>query len=107
MEIGREYTAKLFDLAERGTLALEKLAEEPTIEISGGPPECPHCGRLNPQVVILDNAGSGPLGDFVLHAHCGHCNGTFFGMVTGWTMFQNQQELNDAMEGAGENGKNG
>lgn len=104
METGREQL--LMELAERATKALEKLAEDPAIEISGGPPVCPNCGKVNPTILMTDNGGTGPLGDFVLKAHCMHCNSNFFGMVTGWTMFNTAEELTEVMEGAG-NGTNG
>jgi hypothetical protein len=95
---------RIEELLVRGVNALEKLAVDPTVEISGAPPICPHCQTVNPKIAVRDNPGTGQMGDQVVHATCLHCNMTFFAMATGWVSFRDEGELIEATHEGRENG---
>lgn len=69
---------------ERGISALESLAQDPVIEIETKPPACPHCNRMNPMVRVQESESQGELGDFVIRAHCLHCNEVFYALPAQW-----------------------
>lgn len=81
---------------ERIAVANERLielaTEERAIDDQPGPPYCPHCAVLNPEVVTQGGARGGPLADFILVARCENCGGTLYGRPNGWDMFQSPQE---------------
>jgi len=79
-------------LMERGVKALEKLAEDPVIQIEGGPPVCPHCNTLNPQVSVHENDGEGPLALFLLDPKCENCGKTFYAVPLEWAIFEAREE---------------
>lgn len=84
---------------------IEKLASDPEIEIEAGPALCPHCGKHNPVVTILNTEGSGNLEDWILLAECHECHHSFYGLVESWSMFQSPQALEHELnERAGNNG---
>jgi len=68
-------------LLRRGVEALEKLAaeEEPMeIRLETKPPVCPHCDQINPTVRVEEISATGPLVEYVVQAHCTHCNQVFY-----------------------------
>lgn len=83
------------NLIQRGIVALERNAEatekmlaiaeqEQLVMTEPGPPVCPHCGKLDPEITQLEADGSGPLGHFVVVAECHHCNRTFYAIPIGF-----------------------
>jgi transposase-like protein len=92
-------------VSERVATALERLAdsnqaivdmanEERQANYQGGPPYCPHCGRMNPRVT--SKGGSGLMADFVLVGICEHCQEVLYGVPEGWQVFRSQEELKEA-----------
>lgn len=88
----------VLDLLERGVVALEKLGEDPVIQVETGPPVCPHCERMNPKVRIEESEGSGPLAEIVYEFHCTHCNKVFYGIPLQWSMCRDLQEAKIVVE---------
>lgn len=88
---------RLEALLERGVAALENLAEDPEIMMETGPPVCPHCKKMNPNVRIHAVEGTGSLGEFVMQAHCLHCNNVFFGVPIQWDCLTDIREVREAI----------
>ncbi len=76
---------RLLELAEKGVEALERLAQDPVIEIEAAPPICPHCGKFNPNVSV-DEGTDGPIADCVIPVTCGDCGQSFYAMPITWHM---------------------
>jgi hypothetical protein len=79
------------ELLERGVAAIERLAQDPVIEMQTGPPVCPHCGAMNPTVKVDDQAGEGLLGDFVIRAQC-QCGEVFYAIPVQWDNVGSMEE---------------
>lgn len=73
-----EVASKTEELLERMTVAIERMAEDPVIQMETGPPVCPHCERMNPVIRVEESGGVGLMAEFVIKARCQHCNGTFY-----------------------------
>ena len=79
--------------------SLEKLAETPILETEGGPPICPHCLALNPEISIAEaDESRGPLGLFCLDAKCCNCNQTMFAVPIEWAIFKNVTDAQSELE---------
>jgi phage FluMu protein Com len=72
------------ELLERMAVALEALAQDPVIHVETLPPVCPHCETMNPLVRVEESAAQGKLAEFVIQAHCTHCNKVFYAMPVQW-----------------------
>jgi len=81
-------------LAASNERIVEMADEERQANYEGGPPFCPHCGMLNPDVSA--SRGSGPMADFVLAATCGSCHKVFYGVPEGWQVFKTRDEFERA-----------
>lgn len=84
-------------LIERGVAALEKLAEDPQIEIEAGPPICPHCNTFNPEVATRDEEMSGPLHEFLLVVTCLNCHNRFYAIPLTWHCVKTHSEAEEEM----------
>lgn len=84
---------KLLQHTERIAVANERLIELATEERSvaeqPGPPFCPHCQTLNPDV--RNEGGSGLMADFVLVAQCGNCSKMIFAVPESWLIFPDKE----------------
>lgn len=83
---------QMFDLLERGVIALEKLGEDPVIQMETGPPICPYCERVNPRVRQSESEADGKMAEIVYRFHCLNCNGVFYGIPLHWSMCQDVQQ---------------
>lgn len=105
-ELGRDQRR----LLERGVAALEKLAEDPVLEIESGPPLCPYCGNLA-EIQIAEDEGEGPLALYVINPQCLHCHNKFYAVPIEWAIFathdEAQVELDKRAEVFGVNVSNG
>lgn len=72
-------------LVERLAVAVEKLAEDPQVEIEAGPPLCPHCGAHDPTVGIASEAGRGPLSQVFIPCECLSCGRSFFVVIESYS----------------------
>jgi hypothetical protein len=95
---GRE--RDVMSLLIRATVALEKLAEEPIVEMEVGPPVCPHCNYLNPMVTHEPSDGAtGRLHEFFVPFSCGKCDQEFFAVPMQWSMHTDLTTLQLEIEG--------
>lgn len=78
-------------LLERGVAALEKLAEDPVLQIESGPPVCPFCNTIA-EVEIQEDQGEGPLAIYVIKPTCLHCHNSFFAVPLEWAIFTNHED---------------
>jgi hypothetical protein len=78
-------------------LATEEREELATAEESMplGLPICPHCGTLNPE--IRNEGGSGSFAEFILLAHCGHCQNLFLAVAQGWDTYKTKGDYEGRM----------
>lgn len=85
---GRDYrqNAAQMALLERIALGIEKLAEDPIVEMEVAPPVCPHCGVFNPNVTTSDIGGTGRLAEFHVALTCEECGKPFWGTPVQWSM---------------------
>jgi hypothetical protein len=83
---------ELRQLVERGVKAVERLADDPVINIEAAPPICPHCNRMNPTVKVEQDS-DGPLAECVLVARCQSCNQLFYAVPVTWHMFITQDDV--------------
>jgi hypothetical protein len=103
-EVGRDYRhqAAILDALNRIAKGVDRLAEDPVIEMEVGPPVCPHCGIFNPKVAYEDTAGEGQLYEFFMQFICGECDKPFAAVPVQWSMHTNpdslRQELSERAE---------
>jgi len=90
-------TDALLGLAERAVDALERLAQDPVINVETLPPVCPHCHTMNPDVSVKESAGQGPLAEIVIKATCLTCNREFIAMPVQMEMSKTVQEATELM----------
>lgn len=80
------YISRIADSLER----LVETSEQPMFEVEPSPPQCPHCGVVNPDVIIdSDGGGDGEahkLTDFVLVCLCMHCHNHVYAVVNHWVV---------------------
>lgn len=82
------------ELMQRAVVALEKLAEDPILEMEIGPPLCPHCNQFNPVVHIpFSEEGEGRIFEFFVVFLCTNCDSTFYAMPTQWSMHKDKTTL--------------
>ena len=83
---------------ERMAVAIEKLGEDPVIEMEAGPPICPHCQTHNPGVTVQEEESSGPLSEFLLVMKCHSCGADFYAVPFQWQMFTDLDSVREEME---------
>lgn len=84
---------RLEELLERLTIATEKMAADPEIEIEGGPPICPSCGKMNPVVELSEKpAGRGPLAEIAIEAICTHCGNLVIAIPESYSMHRVREQ---------------
>ena|SRR5215510_10428706 len=85
-------------LLERGVSALEKLAEDPLLNMEAGPPFCPHCKAHDPEVGIREAEARGPLSQYVVYAKCGSCDEEFYAAPYVWQIYPNRPDVEKELE---------
>jgi hypothetical protein len=93
-----ELTRRQEELIERGVVALERMAEDPVINVEVGPPVCPHCETVNPEIRMEEAEGSGKLSEFVVQGHCLSCNKIFYAIPDHWTTAKNSEHARELLE---------
>jgi hypothetical protein len=92
----------MMELLERGVSALERLAQDPVIQFETAPPNCPHCGRINPNVRVHEAEATGAMAEILYQFHCTHCNAVFYGIPVHWdcvkTTIEAEQILKERAE---------
>jgi hypothetical protein len=93
------------ELLERIAVAVEKLNEEPILHIEGGPPMCPNCEAVNPEITVKEDNGEGPFSQFIVNPTCETCGNPFYAIPLSWAVFTHygeaEQELNNRAEAFG------
>lgn len=76
-------------IGRRIATSLEKLVDEPMVEVQSRPAQCPHCGMISPTVEISkqDDPLIGRLTNYIVEAKCTNCNQIFWALPANWTMF--------------------
>ena len=80
-------------------MALEKMAQDPVLEMEVGPPVCPHCQKFNPSVRSHEGEEEGPLFEFVAQFLCLECGKVFYGLPVQWSLHQDTLTLKIEMQG--------
>jgi hypothetical protein len=88
-----EVTQRLFKLGDRIAGALEKLGEDPVIDVPVKPPVCPNCETMNPRVRVQESEASGPLFEFVILCECLSCHDPFYAIADGWICTGNIEQV--------------
>jgi len=93
-----QMTSRQEELIERGVRALERMAEDPVIQVETGPPVCPHCEKINPTVRVEETTATGALGEFIIQAHCTHCNHVFYAVPYQWAVSKTVSEAGQILK---------
>jgi hypothetical protein len=94
-KIGRDENSILL---ERIAVAVERLAEDPVVEMEVGPPVCPYCQKFNPRVATQDAGGVGHILEVFLGMVCQECDQQFYAVPMQWSMQKTATTLRQAME---------
>jgi hypothetical protein len=95
MRVGRDENTILLERIAKG---IEKLAEDPIVEMEVGPPVCPHCDRLNPRIATHEQGGTGQLYEMFVAMRCEECGGDFYGVPVQWEMHTDTETLRHALQ---------
>lgn len=103
--LGRE-TEKLLNrlvlATEKNAEALTTLADMAKMDITEQepePPTCPRCGKVNFSVVTNDEAGSGPLSEYVIAGACLDCGHTIYAIPVGYVVVESAEAVRQIMKG--------
>lgn len=93
---------------ERIASSLEKIIEQQeNVEIEFPPPQCPHCQKINPRILIGETEVKGPFAEYLLAASCLNCGKAFFAIPIAWMTVRGRQEavklMNQHLERVGIN----
>lgn len=88
---------QFYELLQRAVAAIERLSEDPVIQVETMPPVCPHCDEMNPTVSVNDTAGQGPLAEIVIQATCLKCHKEFIAMPVQMEMAMTISEASEIM----------
>ena len=72
-----EVEAKLLEILERIATGVERLGEDPVVNMETSIPVCPHCNQNDPVVMVKESEGAGKLGEIVFQVKCGRCQENF------------------------------
>lgn len=79
--------------------SLEKLTSEPEVEIESGPPICPHCGKLDPVVIVEpDEGGTGEMSQIVIPCRCTECGQPIYIAIDSYSVHQTVETLKTELE---------
>jgi uncharacterized protein with PIN domain len=81
------------EILERIASGIEKLGEDPVIQVETAPPVCPHCETINPVVSVEESGGTGPLSEFVIRCVCQKCKRVFYALPIQWTCVSEMRQL--------------
>lgn len=69
--------------------ALEKLAADPEVEIEVGPPICPSCGMIDPEILLPEQESlRGPMSELVVDGLCCNCNHQIYIVIESYSVHQ-------------------
>lgn len=76
--------SELTEILTRLTEAVEKLGEDPVIQVETAPPVCPHCETMNPVISVDESGGTGLMAEFIIRCKCHKCNRIFYALPIQW-----------------------
>lgn len=78
---------------DRLSSGIERMLDEPMIELESSTPlKCPHCGIINPTVVVPANDSmQGRVSEFVLLGSCLACGNEIFGISNAWMLYAQKE----------------
>lgn len=86
------------ELLERIALGVERLGEDPVIQMETGPPNCPHCDTVNPIVAVRESEAAGPMAEFIIRATCENCGYEFYAMPLQWECVKTIAQIHELVE---------
>lgn len=89
--------SELTEILERIASGIEKLGEDPVIQMETAPPVCPHCETMNPDVGVEESGGTGPLGEFVIRCTCQKCHRVFYALPIQWACVPEISQLEEVL----------
>lgn len=90
---------KLVAVGERIADALEKLASDPEVEIEAGPPLCPSCGKMNPDIILAPTESArGPMSQIVVEGQCGNCHHPIYVAIESYSCHRAKETLKAEIE---------
>ncbi len=89
--------ATTHEILERIAVGIERLAEDPVIQVETGPPVCPHCEEMNPTIRVDESEATGKMAEFVIQAQCQHCGKVFYALPIHWASFKEISEVTQAV----------
>lgn len=89
---GRELLEQIGGFGERIASALEKLTEDPQIEIEAGPPMCPNCGKFDPEILLpTQEAARGKMSELIVDGNCVECGSPIFIITESYSVHKSRQ----------------
>jgi len=85
-------------ILERIAQGIERLAEDPVVEMEVGPAVCPHCNKFNPVVTTGEQGGTGHILEMFMAMECQECGGMFYGVPMQWQMHHDTESLRYALK---------
>jgi hypothetical protein len=86
------------ELLERIAVGVEKLNDDPQVEIPTSPPICPNCGEFDPKVFVDDASGSGDMSQMFFSCTCTLCHAEFFVVPQGFFNVQDREQLAEILK---------
>lgn len=104
--------SEMNEILERIAAGIEKLGEDPVIQMETAPPVCPKCEKINPVIRVEESGGVGLMAEFVIRAKCEHCGTVFYALPLQWDITERLTEMNQMVQARREiggygNGNNG
>ncbi len=95
---------RLCNSSEAIANALNKLANEPFIEMEIPPPQSPHCNKVDPLVKLdsVEDNAEGYMTQFLVAGTCGHCNGELYSIPRQVVMLGKRSDAVKAFNEMGE-----
>lgn len=110
---GRELLERIEGVGDRIATALEKLSEDPQVEIEAGPPICPNCGKFDPEILLPNQeAARGRMSELIVDCACAACGSPIYIITESYSVhrsrttavneIQERTEIGFFKEGAGD-----
>lgn len=90
--------SEILERLDRIADGIEKLGENPVIEMETAPPVCPNCERMNPIVRTEESGGVGLMAEFVIRFRCEHCTTIFYALPIQYQSTTSMTEITQMVE---------
>jgi hypothetical protein len=79
------------DALSRIADAIEKLADDPQIEIEAGPPICANCGKFDPVIHLnATEAGKGKMSELIVDGTCTECGSAIYVLIESYSVHRSR-----------------